>query len=548
MAEPTDAVVAQAYEDALDDVHTRFVLNLPPEEMATSDRIFFQLEQAYWFYDDFICDNSDLPLPRFKHLRPFALKMFQISPLLNIKTFDKKWDEFSAYKRHISNYGTILLNAACTKMILCRVWDSKSWTFPAGKVNQNEAGADAGARETYEETGFDPNCIYGLTKKMSEAGDPMNWSTLQEEDALVFLDSGKRRTMYVCRGVPEDFPFAPVARKEVSAVEWHDLEDIPKKSFAVFPFLKQLKRWIKKDKRREKQATPGGKRPASTKKSRGNNNSRGRNGSRGRNDSRGRVREDDPLTETGLASAGEFGGWTEKDMFQANETIIGRKVTYDGNPHLFAEKGFNGGPDPHAFRVVGGSFLNSGGVSTLAPPPDQSKLQPLFRKDSNEQGADDELRPFFSEDGETPWGEVIEKAGGSIPTRVSRSEVDGSPKPGKGGRQPKNRCGKSEGGEEPARVVIASNDLDIAFLTDAEVTARSQLEKAPVAPPGHIIDETKAVGWHEPRGTSRGKQAQNQQATQEWVKSLEPSQGNHHRFGDFRFNVDDIMEAVNMAM
>ena len=31
---------------ALEDVHTRFILNLPPKELATSDRIFFQLEQV----------------------------------------------------------------------------------------------------------------------------------------------------------------------------------------------------------------------------------------------------------------------------------------------------------------------------------------------------------------------------------------------------------------------------------------------------------------------------------------------------------------------
>lgn len=553
MAEPTDEIVARAYEDALDDVHTRFVLNLPSEELATSDRIFFQLEQAYWFYDDFICDNSDLPLPRFKSLRPFALKMFQISPLLSLKTFDKKWDEFSAYKRQISNYGTILLNAACTKMILCQVWNSKSWTFPAGKVNQNEAGADAGSRETYEETGFDPNCCFGLTKKMLESGEPRSWKNLQEEDALVFLDSGKRRTMYVCRGVPEDFPFAPVARKEVSAVEWHDIEDIPKKSFAVFPFLKQLKRWIKKDKKREKQAgtTPGKKRPGSTKKSRGSNNSRGRQGSRGRNDSRSRVREDDPLTETGLATAGEASGWTEADMFQANESLLGRKVTYDGNPHLFAEKGFNGGPDPHAFRVVGGSFLNSGGVSSLAPPPDQSKLQPLFKKGSNEQGEDDELRPFFSEGGETPWGEVIISAGGSTPLPVSRAEVDTSPcAVGKGGHQTENHSGKPQSDKDPTPILVTSNNLDIAFLTDAEVTARSQLEKGqdPVLPKENL-EEMEAISQFELRDASRRKDAQNQQAIQEWVKSLGKSRGKPSRcIGEFRFNVDQIMGVMTMAM
>ena len=168
--ESDNAAIAQAYEEALDDVHTRFILNLPPEELASTNRIFFQLEQAWWFYDDFHCDNSELPLPRFKGVRPFALKMFELSPLLQPmrKDFEKLWGNFSAYKRTISTYGTILLNASCTKVVLCQVWNGKTWTFPAGKVNQHEAGVEAGARETYEETGFDPDCNLGLTKQMKE--------------------------------------------------------------------------------------------------------------------------------------------------------------------------------------------------------------------------------------------------------------------------------------------------------------------------------------------------------------------------------------------
>ena len=85
----------KAYEEALDDVHTRFILNLPDEELQSAPRIFFQLEQAWWFYDDFICDGAAASaaaseaaeengssnnkkqqqqeqLPRFKHVKPFG--------------------------------------------------------------------------------------------------------------------------------------------------------------------------------------------------------------------------------------------------------------------------------------------------------------------------------------------------------------------------------------------------------------------------------------------------------------------------------------------
>ena len=139
--EATTAIIQAAYDDAMDDIHTRFVLNLPDEELETSDRIFFQLEQAFWFYDDFICDSSDLPLPRFKNLRPFAQTMFQMSPLLQEDKFDQMWAEFCHYKRNISTYGSILLNAAGDKIVLTQVYFGKAWTFPAGKVNQHETGS-----------------------------------------------------------------------------------------------------------------------------------------------------------------------------------------------------------------------------------------------------------------------------------------------------------------------------------------------------------------------------------------------------------------------
>lgn len=41
-----DDAPSGAAEEALEDVHTRFILNLPDEEFESADRIFFQLEQG----------------------------------------------------------------------------------------------------------------------------------------------------------------------------------------------------------------------------------------------------------------------------------------------------------------------------------------------------------------------------------------------------------------------------------------------------------------------------------------------------------------------
>ena len=112
---------------------------------------------------------------------------------------------------------------------------------------------------------------------------------------------------------------------------------------------------------------------------------------------------------------------------QSALTIIQLSTYIDGNPHDFAEKGFDvqgeGRVDPHAFRVVGGAFMNSAGDGrVLSAPPDVSKLQPLMNararagsKGSQVSGLssdvdggemdDDGLTPFFSE-GKAPWEEL----------------------------------------------------------------------------------------------------------------------------------------------
>lgn len=537
--------------DALDDVHTRFILNLPESELQTADRIFFQLEQAWWFYEDLIADaqGDACTLPRFNTLKPFSLQLFTYSPLLpDVAKFPAMWSAFGNYKRRISNYGCILMNQNCTAVVLCKVWNSKTYTFPAGKINQGEDGATAAARETYEETGFDPACLFGLTSEWKDAAaastdttdttaaNTITWKTpLQEQDALVFTeDSGKRRTAYVCQGVPHEFPFEPVVRKEIAAVEWHKLDNIPKSSYAVMPFLPQLRRWIKKNNRK----TSGGKKASSKKDrtattaaggaNRSDNNSRNNSRNSSRTGSRGRVTRDDSdaLVQAGLTAAGQATRWSEEDMFQANEKLMGRKVDYDGNPHLFAEQGIAGQQDPHAFHVVGGAFLNSAsGVQSLAPPPDVSKLQPLFRpseraEDSTGPG---ELQPFFSNDGSTPWGQVVAEAKesstatGSTPQRQNTTAAAAA----------KSKSSKKKSNTQNAATTGSAAAADAAlsdfFLTDLEITARSQASKTSA--------KQQAVRLQYKKDTDFISQ---------WVSNL-PKPGSSKFFGAFKLDADALL-------
>jgi hypothetical protein len=51
-------------------IHRRFVVNVPTEELSSFERICFQIEQAYWFYEDFYREKEP-SLPHYT-LREFA--------------------------------------------------------------------------------------------------------------------------------------------------------------------------------------------------------------------------------------------------------------------------------------------------------------------------------------------------------------------------------------------------------------------------------------------------------------------------------------------
>jgi mRNA-decapping enzyme subunit 2 len=516
-AATTDPTIT--FEDALDDVHTRFLLNLPAEELASADRIFFQIEQAWWFYEDIVCDGmvdpddgtSTCQLPRYTTLKPFALQLFQFSPLLEDATFTNMWQQFSNYKRKISNYGMILLTAGGDKMILCQTWTGNTWTLPAGKINQGETGRDSAARECYEETGFDPYAGVGLAASDDYTGNTP-WTIAEQALSYQEPNGGKRRTYYICIGVPEDFPFEPVARKEVSQVSWFDLDSnsLPKRSFGVLPVMGKLRKWIKthcktknksRAKSRGKNQSTGRPKSTGRDKSAGQDNPNKRHGSASSRSKQQRTTiqtTQDPLVDAGLADIGDVNRWSEDDMFKANEALLGRRVEYDGNPHVFSEQGF-GGNDPHAFRVVGGGFMNSGdGLSNIINAQQAAKqYQPLV-KEGDEDGDALPLTPFFTQGGETPWGEVVAEA--ALENASSATTNSSAPNPGDALLQMLQGGGTSGGGGGSQTAKSSSNnkskskkkqfkssskttnnpatsyddDDGLDVLTDAQITRSSQ--------------------------------------------------------------------------
>jgi mRNA-decapping enzyme subunit 2 len=134
----------------------RFIINLPQEELVSVERICFQIEEAQWFYEDFI-RPLDAALPPL-NLRKFCALIFAYCPLLSkfAAFHEAAYTEFLAYKTRVPVRGAILLNHQMDHVLLVKGWKKGAkWSFPRGKINKDEPDLDCAIREVYEETGYD---------------------------------------------------------------------------------------------------------------------------------------------------------------------------------------------------------------------------------------------------------------------------------------------------------------------------------------------------------------------------------------------------------
>ncbi|CAH1761133.1 7197_t:CDS:10 [Entrophospora sp. SA101] len=196
--------------------YSRFIINVPEEELSSIERICFQIEQAHWFYEDFVREQNP---------------------------------NFMKYKIRVPVCGAIMLNSTMDKVLLVKGWSSRSgWGFPKGKINKDELDSICAAREVFEETGYDITPL------------------IKEKDFVEITIRGQRIRLYIVVGVLEATEFCPQTRKEIS-VEWHNLSDLPTWSknrnkespfncgggcvkygssryYMVVPFVTRLRKWV----------------------------------------------------------------------------------------------------------------------------------------------------------------------------------------------------------------------------------------------------------------------------------------------------------------
>ncbi|KAJ8718301.1 hypothetical protein PYW08_002538 [Mythimna loreyi] len=230
--------------DILDDLCSRFIINLPPEDRGNLVRICFQIELAHWFYLDYYCTDDTTGLNPCG-IREFAAHIFQHVPQLreHVHSLDAVLDNWREYKQTVPTYGAILLDTDLSHVLLVQsYWTKASWGFPKGKVNEDEEPWKCAAREVLEETGFD-------ISKLINKNDFIE-ATIHEQ--IVRL--------YIIGNIPRDTKFQPRTRNEIKACEWFPLADLPanKKDmtpklkmgvspnafFMVLPFVKRMRRWV----------------------------------------------------------------------------------------------------------------------------------------------------------------------------------------------------------------------------------------------------------------------------------------------------------------
>ncbi|KZT54402.1 DCP2-domain-containing protein [Calocera cornea HHB12733] len=224
-------------EEVLDDLSSRFILNMPEPELSSTERISFQIEQAHWYYEDFVRPlNPAFPS---MSLKRFSAMLFKACPLLSEFSHEQAFEDFQKYKSRVPVCGAVLLNPKMDKCILVKGWKSTAaWSFPKGKINQDESRAACAIREVYEETGYDFGAA-GLLDKNARTTIEINEQSL---------------TLYFVVGVPDDTVFETQTRKEISKIEWFALTELPTwtkkkvreqgKFYLVTPFVSALRAFV----------------------------------------------------------------------------------------------------------------------------------------------------------------------------------------------------------------------------------------------------------------------------------------------------------------
>ncbi|WCJ19325.1 decapping 2 [Euphorbia peplus] len=226
-------------QELLDDLCSRFVLNVPKEDQQSFERILFLVEYAHWFYEDNTVEKN--PSLKSFNLKEFTSLLFNSCDVLRpyVAHIDDIFKDFTSYKVRVPVTGAIILDETYERCLLVKGWKGTSWSFPRGKKNKDEEDHACAVREVLEETGFDVSDF------------------LNKDEYIEEMFGQQRVKLYIIAGVKDNTAFAPLTKKEISEIAWQRLDDLPAGSYDVIsrgitglklymvaPFLQSLKLWL----------------------------------------------------------------------------------------------------------------------------------------------------------------------------------------------------------------------------------------------------------------------------------------------------------------
>ena len=206
----------------IDDISSRFLVNLPNSEFCSFDRVMYHLQCASWFYQDYLrhqYQTQSLSTRNFCHM------MFNRSAILRpyLSQFDRIYRSFVDYMNNIDVFGCMIWSRNNTHVLLIR-GPTGYWSFPKGKRNQDEMGLDCARREVWEETGLDMG--------------PFLHKDTPSRTRRIY---NRRLTMYVVHVDRKRFPirWKHVDQTEVTDIRWVPTSEIMGRRYpTVLPFLR----------------------------------------------------------------------------------------------------------------------------------------------------------------------------------------------------------------------------------------------------------------------------------------------------------------------
>ncbi|KAK2705086.1 hypothetical protein QYM36_017208 [Artemia franciscana] len=223
----------------------KYIFSMPEKDTKNLNKVCQQIQLVNWALFD--SPNKEDYSPHMTWLRKLKYKEFmryvfnKVEFLRkDITNVDTIYNEWQKYCRLIPTYGCILVNKRYDKVLLVKVFGSNSgWSFPKGKIEENESELECAVREVFEETGYRCN--------------------RRRIDLNRYIDLGKQNSysryckLFIVYDVNEEFNFKPKSKYEITDIKWHSISEIFNKIDAkqfrlVQPYMDRLLSKVKSQK------------------------------------------------------------------------------------------------------------------------------------------------------------------------------------------------------------------------------------------------------------------------------------------------------------